>query len=134
MFKFLFIVVVKNPPVLVKLVMEAVCIMRNIKPERKPDPTGTGKMVEDYWGPSQKMLSDFKFLDTLKTYDKENINPAIMKKIREKLAFIHPPVYSLVYTCYAHTLGNKMSCPMIGTFLLLFYLLLLLYIFLHLFQ
>lgn len=74
---------------LVKLVMEAVCIMKNVKPERKPDPTGSGKMVEDYWGPSQKVLSDFKFLDSLKAYDKDNINPAIMKKIREKLA--QPP-------------------------------------------
>ena len=71
---------------MVKLVMEAVCIMKSVKPERKPDPTGTGKIVEDYWGPSQKLLNDFKFLDSLKTYDKENINASIMKKIREKLA------------------------------------------------
>ncbi len=58
--------------------------MKAAKPERKPDPSGSGKMVEDYWGPSQKLLSDFKFLDTLKTYDKDNIPPAITKKIREK--------------------------------------------------
>jgi dynein heavy chain len=64
--------------------MEAVCIMKNIKPERKPDPSGSGKMIEDYWAPSQKVLSDFKFLDSLKAYDKDNIPPAIIKKIREK--------------------------------------------------
>lgn len=74
----------QNPPALVKLVMEAVCIMKGIKPERKPDPSGSGKMVEDFWGPSQKLLSDFKFLDSLKSYDKDNINPQIIKKIREK--------------------------------------------------
>ena len=74
----------QNPPALVKLVMEAVCIMKNVKAERKPDPSGSGKMIEDYWGPSQKVLSDFKFLDSLKTYDKDNIPPAIIKKIREK--------------------------------------------------
>ena len=39
-------------------------------------------MVEDFWGPSIKLLSDLKFLDRLKTYDKDNISPAIMKKIR----------------------------------------------------
>ena len=65
--------------------MEAVCIMKGMKPDRKPDP-GSGKMVEDYWGPSLKLLGDLKFLDSLKTYDKDNINPAIIKKIREKWA------------------------------------------------
>jgi len=74
----------KNPPNAVKLVMEAVCIMKGIRPERKPDPSGSGKMVEDFWGPSQKLLGDFKFLDSLKNYDKDNIQPAIIKKIRDK--------------------------------------------------
>ena len=64
--------------------MESICVMLSHKPERKPDPSGTGKMVEDYWGPSQKVLGDMKFLDKLKAYDKDNIAPAIMKKIREK--------------------------------------------------
>ncbi len=74
----------QNPPSIVKLVMEAVCIMKGSKPERKPDPSGSGKMVEDYWVPSQKLLSDFKFLESLKAYDKDNIPPAIIKRIREK--------------------------------------------------
>ncbi|KAK4874901.1 hypothetical protein RN001_014261 [Aquatica leii] len=73
----------KNPPYGVKLVMEAVCVMKGSKPDRKPDP-GSGKMVEDYWGPSVKLLADMKFLDSLKTYDKDNINPAIMKRIRDR--------------------------------------------------
>lgn len=30
------------------------------------------------------MLSDLKFLESLKTFDKDNIPPAIMKRIREK--------------------------------------------------
>ena len=64
--------------------MEAVCIMKGIRPERKPDPSGSGKMIEDFWGPSQKVLGDMKFLDSLKSYDKDNIPPPIMKKIREQ--------------------------------------------------
>ena len=64
--------------------MEAVCIMKAIKAERKPDPSGSGKMIEDYWGPSQKILGDMKFLDSLKAYDKDNMSPAIMKVIRAK--------------------------------------------------
>ena len=74
----------QNPPPIVKLVMESVCIMKSMKPERKPDPSGSGKMIEDYWGSSQKLLSDMKFLDSLRTYDKDNISPAIMKVIRTK--------------------------------------------------
>ncbi|KAM9012434.1 dynein axonemal heavy chain 3 [Ara ararauna] len=79
----------QNPPGPIKLIMESICVMKGAKPERKPDPNGSGKMVEDYWGPSRKLLSDLKFLESLKTYDKDNIPPAIMKKIREK--FIDHP-------------------------------------------
>ena len=74
----------QNPPAIVKLIMEAVCIMKGVKPERKPDPSGSGKMVEDFWGPSQKILGDMRFLDSLKSYDKDNIPANIMKTIRSK--------------------------------------------------
>eukprot|EP00959_Pyramimonas_sp_CCMP1952_P348178 7292936-Pyramimonas_sp.AAC.1 len=43
----------KSPPSGVKLVMEAVCIMKNIKPRKIQDPAGGIKKVDDYWGPSQ---------------------------------------------------------------------------------
>lgn len=35
----------KNPPGPVKLVMESICIMNGIKPEKKPDPCGSGKIL-----------------------------------------------------------------------------------------
>lgn len=35
----------KNPPAGVKLVMSAVCVMKEIKPDRIVDPAGTGKKV-----------------------------------------------------------------------------------------
>ena len=79
---------VQNPPGIVKVVLEAVCIMLGIKPDRKPDPT-TGKMLDDYWGPSVKLLGDMKFLDRLRLYDKDNIPPAVMQKIRQKSASTH---------------------------------------------
>ncbi|KAJ3227682.1 Dynein heavy chain 7, axonemal [Clydaea vesicula] len=74
----------KSPPAGVKLVMEAICIMKDIKPVKIPDPAGSGKKIEDYWGPSKNLLSDMKFLENLKLYDKDNIAPAIMKVIRAK--------------------------------------------------
>jgi len=58
--------------------------MLSIKPDRKPDPS-TGKMLDDYWGPSVKLLGDMKFLDRLRLYDKDSIPPAVMQKIRQKL-------------------------------------------------
>lgn len=35
----------QNPPGPVKLVMESICVMKGIKPERKPDPSGSGKIL-----------------------------------------------------------------------------------------
>jgi dynein heavy chain len=72
----------KNPPGAIKLVMEAICVMKDIKPARIKDPSGSGKMIEDYWTPAQKMLGDPHFLQSLKSYDKDNINPKIIQKIR----------------------------------------------------
>ncbi|KAA3677673.1 dynein heavy chain, axonemal, partial [Paragonimus westermani] len=71
----------KNPPNVVKLVMEAVCIMLGEKPDRRPD--GTGRMTEDYWGPSLKLLGDLKFLDRLRNYNIDHIPTPVMKKIRD---------------------------------------------------
>ena len=63
----------KNPPSGVKLVMSAICVMKDVKPEKIADPSGTGGKVLDYWGPAKKMLGDMTFLQSLKTYDKDNI-------------------------------------------------------------
>uniref|UniRef100_A0A8D1JTD3 Dynein axonemal heavy chain 12 n=1 Tax=Sus scrofa TaxID=9823 RepID=A0A8D1JTD3_PIG len=63
----------KNPPSGVKLVMAAVCVMKDIKPEKISDPSGTGGKILDYWGPSKKLLGDMNFLRDLREYDKDNI-------------------------------------------------------------
>ena len=72
----------KSPPPGVRLVMEAICVLKGIKPERINDPSG--KKIDDYWKPSQKMLGEMKFMESLQQYDKDNIPPANMKTIREK--------------------------------------------------
>ena len=71
-----------NPPKGIKLVMEAICILKASKPDRVPDPTGTGKMIEDYWSPSKRLLGDLGFLKSLISFDRDNIPLAIIKKIR----------------------------------------------------
>ena len=72
----------KNPPAVVKLVMEAVCHMLSMKPKRINDPNDPVRKIDDYWGPSQTLLADGKFLDNLKAYDKDNIDPKIVTKIK----------------------------------------------------
>nr|XP_033342927.1 dynein heavy chain 12, axonemal isoform X1 [Megalopta genalis]XP_033342928.1 dynein heavy chain 12, axonemal isoform X2 [Megalopta genalis] len=73
----------KSPPAGVKLVMAAVCVMLDIPPARIEDPI-TGKKVLDYWGPSKRVLGDFRFLETLRQYDKDNIPTRIMQEIKTK--------------------------------------------------
>lgn len=73
----------KNPPNVVKLVLAAVCVMKGIPPDRVND-AATGKKIIDYWGPSKKILSDMGFLQALKDYEKDDIHPDIMKKIRKE--------------------------------------------------
>lgn len=72
----------KSPPAGVRLVMEAVCVLKGVKPERVQDPSGV--TIDDYWPASIKVLGDMKFLESLRTFDKDNIPPAYMKRIREK--------------------------------------------------
>ncbi|CAN0131382.1 unnamed protein product [Bubo scandiacus] len=74
----------KSPPAGVKLVMEAICILKGIKAERIPDPTGSGKKIEDFWGPARRLLGDIRFLQSLHEYDKDNIPPAYMAIIRKQ--------------------------------------------------
>uniref|UniRef100_A0AAQ5XW12 EF-hand domain-containing protein n=1 Tax=Amphiprion ocellaris TaxID=80972 RepID=A0AAQ5XW12_AMPOC len=55
------------PPTAVKLVMEAICILK-----------------EDFWGPAKKLLGDIRFLQSLHEYDKDNISPNLIAIIRNK--------------------------------------------------
>ena len=59
------------------------CAPQGLKADRIPDPSGSGKMVEDYWGPSKKLLADTKFLDGLINFDKDNIPPKVRDDGRE---------------------------------------------------
>merc|ERR1719498_1693244 len=72
-----------NPPAGVKLTMEAVCIMFQIKPVKIADPNTVGKKIDDYWKAAQaEVLTDArKMLDSLMNYDKENIPDNVIAKI-----------------------------------------------------
>ncbi|KAL2653371.1 hypothetical protein R1flu_021499 [Riccia fluitans] len=57
-----------------------------VKSRRIPNPNKPGAKIEDFWGPAQLMLADTQFLQSLKDYDKDNINPKIIEKIRPYLS------------------------------------------------
>lgn len=79
----------KTPPGGVVLTMEAICVMLNIKCAKAKDPNDPTKKVDDWWTPGKKLLADAKFLQTLKEYDKDNINPKFIEIIRKK--FVNDP-------------------------------------------
>ena len=75
----------KTPPVGVKLVMEGVCILFEVKPIKVPAPDGKGK-IDDYWDPSKKLLGNPNFIHTLFDFDKDNIPPSAIEKIKKYVA------------------------------------------------
>ena len=81
------IVIVKtmnNPPLGVRLVMAAVCVIKLIPPEKINDPNNPGQKTLDYWGPSKKLLNDLNFLKDLIAFDKDNINQVAVQKIKKE--------------------------------------------------
>lgn len=81
------IVIVKtmnNPPVGVKLVMAAVCVLKGIQPEKINDPNMPGQKILDYWKPSKLLLGDMNFLKDLISFDKDNINQTAILKIKRE--------------------------------------------------
>ncbi|KAM7230116.1 hypothetical protein CapIbe_018833 [Capra ibex] len=72
----------QRPPPGVKLVIEAVCIMKGIKPKKVPGEK-PGSKVDDYWEPGKGLLQDpGRFLESLFKYDKDNIGEAVIKAIQ----------------------------------------------------
>ncbi|XP_054832932.1 dynein axonemal heavy chain 1 [Eublepharis macularius] len=72
----------QRPPLGVKLVIEAVCIMKGVKPKKvageKP-----GSKIDDFWEPGKGLLQDpGKFLESLFKYDKDNIADTVIKAIQ----------------------------------------------------
>jgi dynein heavy chain len=73
-----------NPPAGVKLAMEAICVMFEVKPVKKNDPNQAGKKFDDYWDASKSgPLADPKgLLDDLFNFDKDNMKEAVITKIQ----------------------------------------------------
>ena len=73
----------QRPPAGVRMVIEAVCIMKSIKAKKVPHPDKAGVKIDDYWEPGKALLQDpTKFLEGLFKYDKDNIPDDVIKKIQ----------------------------------------------------
>ena len=76
----------QKPPAGVRLVMEAVCIMHNVKP-KKVAGSKPGEKIDDYWSASLPLLQNpQKFLDSLFNYDKDNIPEKTIARIEPYIA------------------------------------------------
>lgn len=94
-------------PTGVKLVMEATCIMFDEKPKMVDDPNKMGKKMANYWEPAKKLLNDpSKFLDSLLTFDKDNIADHIIKKIEPYIQVCSQPLN--------HSIASCMRCLLLG--------------------
>lgn len=72
----------KSPPVSVKIVLEAICILKDIKPDKMPAGAGPS---DEFWGPAKKLLGDPKFVENLLAFEKEAIPVPILKKLQDKI-------------------------------------------------
>jgi len=69
----------KSPPIGVRSVLSAICVLRRVTPARVRD--HTGKMADDYWPSAVAMLSEPDFLQALRTFDKRNVPQGILDKV-----------------------------------------------------
>lgn len=82
----------KSPPLGVKLVMRAICIMLGIVPAV----VAAGKikdedvLIKAWWDESIRVLGSFHFLDSLMTYDKDSMTPEMAAQVR---LFVTDPAF-----------------------------------------
>ncbi|KAM9009556.1 dynein axonemal heavy chain 1-like isoform 1-T1 [Ara ararauna] len=72
----------QQPPPGMKMVIEAVCILKGVKP-KKVAGEKLGSKVDDYGEPGRGLSQDAgKYLDSLFEYDKDNIPDSVIKAIQ----------------------------------------------------
>ncbi|XP_075915055.1 dynein axonemal heavy chain 1-like [Petromyzon marinus] len=73
----------QRPPPGVRLVLEAVCIMKAVKPRKAPPADKAGPRLHDYWEAARGLLQDpGRFIDGLLSYDKDNIPEAVIRQVQ----------------------------------------------------
>lgn len=70
----------KSPPITVKIVMEAICILKDVKTDKMSAST------DECWTASKKLLADpVRFLESILTFDKDAIADATAARLQTKI-------------------------------------------------
>lgn len=75
----------QKPPEGAKAVMKTMCIMFNVAPE-KVKGQNVKDVQWDYWEPAKKKLLNADLLKNCRKYDKDNISPDIIEKLKPIIA------------------------------------------------
>jgi dynein heavy chain len=114
----------KRPPFGVIYVIESICIVKGIKPNKLPGRM-PGEKVLDYWEPGRNMLADpGVFLTSLMNFDRESITEEMIEKLKgyvtnalfqpAKVAKVSKACKSLcmwVHAMYKYYFVNKRVAP-----------------------
>nr|XP_012230662.1 PREDICTED: dynein heavy chain 1, axonemal-like [Linepithema humile] len=118
----------KRPPIEVRLVIETMCIVNNVKPNKIPGER-PGEMTLDYWTPGNEMLADpIYFLHTIQHYKKEDIKEEMINTLKDyienpnfqpaKVLRVSKPCYSLCMWIHAiynyYDVNTKVAPKMTG--------------------
>ena len=71
------------------------------KPKMVDDPAKMGKKVPNYWDAAKRLLADpTKFLDSLITYDKDNIKDTVIQRIQPYIDMEEFTPEAVARVCY----------------------------------
>lgn len=71
----------KNPPLAIKMVMQALCLILDPNPKEKVKNPETLKLETDWWAASIRLLNNSKLLDDLLNYDRDNMDEKIVTNL-----------------------------------------------------
>lgn len=77
--EFLIVKNLKSPPAPIKILLECICILKDVKPDR------TQAGTDDFWNPSKRLVTDVKFLENLWIINKDEIPPPVIEILTAKL-------------------------------------------------
>lgn len=101
----------QRPPPGVKLVIEAVCIMKGIKPKKVPGEK-PGSKVDDYWEPGKGLLQDpGRFLESLFKFDKvTTLSTQVSQWVRHS-RMVGSGKVPITSVCRCYALHSVTVCP-----------------------
>ncbi|CAL6082691.1 Dynein_heavy chain [Hexamita inflata] len=82
----------KQPPQAIVMVLESICILMRMKPNKVADKEKAGAFVEDYWDSAKKLLTNSQqLMNDLLNYQKEQITLEMVNKLKK---YINEPFFN----------------------------------------